>query len=83
MNNGVRIGSLVVQPGNYHYIILPNRVVILDNPANLPQVLTAQGINEGMKAFILNEYIEAHPKHKHIIKQILTEHLNKKQHEIK
>jgi hypothetical protein len=76
MNSGVRIASLVVQPGNMHYLILPDRAISLNDPASLPQVLTAQNINENIKTFITNEYIEACPKHKHIIKQMLIEHLN-------
>lgn len=78
MNNNIRVASIVMQPGNQHYVAIRGSIIHLNDPSSLPQILTNNGINEGLKIFITNELLESSPHKKEYIKNILKEYLNYK-----
>jgi hypothetical protein len=78
LRSGIHIASIVVQPGNAHYIIVPNTSPIaLQSSSDLLNALTSRNISE-VHRFITNEYFSRNPHHLTEFKQLLRKHINEK-----
>jgi hypothetical protein len=75
--NNNMVASLVVQPGNSHWIITSNGAISLDSPANLLQALQQRDLAE-VHQYIMNEYLDRNPHHIKEFKNLLRKHINKK-----
>jgi hypothetical protein len=75
--NNTRVASIVVQPGNSHYIITNNAAIQLGSPAGLLQALQQRNLAE-IHRYIVNEYFDRNPKHITEFKQLLRKHINEK-----
>ena len=77
LNNNTNVLSVVIQPGNSHFLIIQNTLVRLDSPANLLQALQQRNLAE-IHRYIVNEYFDRNPKHISEFKQMLRKHINEK-----
>lgn len=77
LNNGVTVASIVVQPGNTHYIITPQSAIPLGSPAQLLQALQGRNLAE-IHRYITNEYFDRNPNHLSEFRQLLRQHINEK-----
>lgn len=78
LRSGIHIASIVIQPGNAHYIIVPDaNPIALQSSSDLLNALTSRNISE-VHRFITNEYFSRNPHHLTEFKQLLRKHINKK-----
>jgi hypothetical protein len=80
--NGRSIASIVVKPGDDHYIITNDRSYLLNSPRELLQVLQQRNLAE-IHQYIVNEYMGRNPEHLNEFKQLLRKHINEKKNEQK
>ena len=80
--NGRSIASIVVKPGDDHYIITSDRSYLLNSPRELLQVLQQRNLAE-IHQYLVNEYMERNPKHLNEFKELLRKHINEKKNEQK
>ena len=76
--NGSNIASVVVQPGNSHYLITPNNAISLNSPVELLNALQQRNLAEA-REYIMNEYLERNSQHKNEFKELLKKTINEKQ----
>jgi hypothetical protein len=77
LNNGVTVASVVVQPGNGHYIITPQSAYQLDSPSQLLSALQQRNLAE-IHQYLVNEYMERNPEQLTEFKELLRKHINEK-----
>ncbi len=77
LNNNTNVLSVVIQPGNNHFLIIQNTLVRLDSPANLLQALQQRNLAE-IHRYIVNEYFDRNPSHLTEFKELLRKHINEK-----
>jgi len=75
--NNTTVASIVVKPGDDHYIITSDRSYLLNSPRELLQVLQQRNLAE-IHQYLVNEYMERNPKHLSEFKQLLRQHINEK-----
>ena len=75
--NNTRIASVVVQPGNDHYIITNTSSYPLGSPRELLQALQQRNLAE-IRHYIVREYFERNPQHLNEFKQIFNEYITEK-----
>lgn len=80
--NNTTIASIVVQPGNGHYVVTANTAFALDSPAQLLQALQQRNLAE-VHRYIVNEYFDNYPHHIKEFKNLLRNHINKIKNENK
>jgi hypothetical protein len=80
--NGRSIASIVVKPGDDHYIITNDRSYLLNSPRELLQVLQQRNLAE-IHQYIVNEYMGRNPEHLNEFKELLRKHINEKKNEQK
>ena len=78
MASGAVIASINIQPGNYNYIVTANRAFVVNNPRQLMAALQANNINEGMKSFIVKNYLSLNPHQIDEVKAMLKSHTSNK-----
>ena len=78
MASGAVIASINIQPGNYNYIVTANRAFVVNNPRQLMAALQANNINEGMKSFIVKNYLSLNPHQIDEVKAMLKNHTSNK-----
>ncbi len=79
MASGRVIASINIQPGNYNYIVTSTGFLIVNNPRQLMTVLQGRNITEGMKSFIIKNYLSLNPHQLDEVKAMLkTRTSNKK-----
>ena len=71
------IASIVVQPGNGHYLITPANAYDINTPSNLLQALQQRNLAE-IHQYLVNEYMERNPKHLNEFKELLRKYINEK-----
>jgi hypothetical protein len=76
--NNNNIASVVIQPGNSHYVITSNSSFSLDSPSELLNILRQRNLLAELHQYIVNEYFERNPHHLSEFKQLLRKHINKK-----
>jgi Txe/YoeB family toxin of Txe-Axe toxin-antitoxin module len=76
-NSGVTVASVVVQPGNGHYLITPQSAYQLESPSQLLQALQQRNLAE-VHQYLVNEYMERNPEHLTEFKELLRKHINEK-----
>jgi hypothetical protein len=76
--NGTYIASVVVQPGNSHYLITPTNAISLNSPAELLNALQQRNLAEA-RGYIMNEYLERNPHHKNEFKELIKKTITEKQ----
>ena len=75
--NNTRIASVVVQPGNDHYIVTNTSSYPLGSPRELLQALQQRNLAE-IHNYLVNEYMERNPTHLSEFRQLLRQHINEK-----
>jgi hypothetical protein len=75
--NGSSVASVVVQPGNGHYIITPQSAYQLESPSQLLQALQQRNLAE-IHQYLVNEYMERNPEQLTEFKELLRKHINEK-----
>jgi hypothetical protein len=75
--NGSSVASVVVQPGNGHYIITPQSAYQLDSPSQLLSALQQRNLAE-IHQYLVNEYMERNPEQLTEFKELLRKHINEK-----
>jgi hypothetical protein len=75
--NNTTVASIVVKPGDDHYIITSDRSYLLNSPAQLLQVLQQRNLAE-IHQYLVNEYMERNPTHLNEFRQLLRQHINEK-----
>jgi len=76
-NGGVTVASVVVQPGNSHYLITPQSAYQLESPSQLLQALQQRNLAE-IHQYLVNEYMERNPEQLTEFKELLRKHINEK-----
>jgi hypothetical protein len=76
-NGGVTVASVVVQPGNGHYLITPQSAYQLESPSQLLQALQQRNLAE-IHQYLVNEYMERNPEQLTEFKELLRKHINEK-----
>jgi hypothetical protein len=82
LNNGSSVASVVVQPGNNHYLITPQSAYQLESPSDLLQALQQRNLAE-IHQYLVNEYMERNPEQLTEFKELLRKHINEKKNEQK
>jgi len=72
------IASVVVQPGNLHYLITPTSAVALNSPADLLTALQQRNLAEA-RGYIMTEYLDRNPHHKNEFKELIKKTITEKQ----
>jgi len=72
--NGTTVASVVIQPGNSHYLATPNGAFVLNSPSDLLQALRQRNLAE-IRRYITREYINHHPEHLDEVREMLRQHL--------
>jgi hypothetical protein len=72
------IASVVVQPGNLHYLITPTSAVALNSPADLLTALQQRNLAEA-RGYIMTEYLDRNPHHKGEFKELIKKTITEKQ----
>lgn len=75
--NGNSVASVVVQPGNGHYLITPQSAYQLESPSQLLSALQQRNLAE-VHQYLVNEYMERNPEHLIEFKELLRKHINEK-----
>jgi len=78
MASGRVIASINIQPGNYNYIVTSTGFLIVNNPRQLMTVLQGRNITEGMKSFIVKNYLSLNPHQIDEVKAMLKNHTSNK-----
>jgi hypothetical protein len=81
LRNGTYIASMVLQPGNSHYILTPNTFTNIGSPSNLLTTLQAQNLAESEKGVAINMFLAENPHMLEETKELLRKHLNKNKYE--
>jgi hypothetical protein len=76
--NGSNVASVVVQPGNLHYLITSTNAISLNSPAELLNALQQRNLAEA-RGYIMNEYLERNPQHKNKFKELIKKTITEKQ----
>jgi hypothetical protein len=76
-NPDVRIASVVIQPGNNHYIVTNNSYYSIESPSALLRILQQRNLAE-IHQYLVNEYMGRNPKHLNEFKELLRKHINEK-----
>jgi hypothetical protein len=74
LNNGTRIASIVIQPGNRHFLVTDNNAYMLDSPSQLLQVLRNRNLAE-VRQYITREYLYHNPQHTNEVRELLQQHI--------
>jgi hypothetical protein len=77
LGNGSTVASIVVQPGNGHYLITPQSQYQLESPSQLLTALQQRNLAE-VHQYLVNEYMERNPEHLNEFKELLRKHINEK-----
>jgi len=80
--NGMTVASVVVQPGNGHYLITPQSAYQLESPSQLLSALQQRNLAE-IHQYLVNEYMERNPEQLTEFKELLRKHINEKKNEQK
>ena len=75
-NNNI-IASVVIQPGNMHYVVTNTTTFSLNSPRDLLQALQQRNLAE-VHQYLVNEYLDRHPEHLTEFRQLLRQHINEK-----
>ena len=75
--NGMTVASIVVQPGNEHFIVTPQSAYRLESPSQLLAALQQRNLAE-VHQYLVNEYMERNPEHLIEFKELLRKHINEK-----
>jgi hypothetical protein len=75
--NGSSVASVVVQPGNGHYLITPQSAYQLESPSQLLSALQQRNLAE-IHQYLVNEYMERNPEQLTEFKELLRKHINEK-----
>jgi hypothetical protein len=81
LQNGTYIASIVLQPGNSHYILTSNTFTNIGSPDNLLATLQAQNLAESEKGVAINMFLAENPHMLDETKELLRKHLNKNKYE--
>ncbi len=77
LNNGTHVASIVLQPGNAHLLLLPNRALNIGTPDNLMGNLRQNDLAESHKGLAVKMYLSENPTMLEETKELLRKHLNK------
>jgi hypothetical protein len=78
LQNGTYIVSLVIQPGNTHYIITPTTAIALNSPSDLVSTLQNRNLVENIKKAAVKMYLAENPTMLDETMDIIKNLLNKK-----
>lgn len=78
LQNGTYIASIVLQPGNSHYLLTANASTNIGSPDNLLATLQAQNLAESHKGLAVKMFLAENPHMLSETTEILYKHLNKK-----
>ena len=78
--NNTQVASVVVQPGNSHWIVTNNNAYPLATPANLLLALQQRNLAE-IHRYLTNEYFNRNPHHLTEFRQLLRNYINEKKNE--
>ncbi len=78
LQNGTYIASIVLQPGNSHYLLTPLTTTNIGSPDNLLATLQAQNLTESEKGLAVKMFLAENPHMLGETTEILNKHLNKK-----
>jgi hypothetical protein len=78
LQNGTYIASIVLQPGNSHYLLTANASTNIGSPDNLLATLQAQNLAESHKGLAVKMFLAENPHMLGETTEILHKHLNKK-----
>jgi hypothetical protein len=76
--NQTVIASIVVQPGNLHYLVTPTNAYALNSPADLLNALQQRNLTEA-RGYIMTEYLDRNPHHKNEFKELIKKTITEKQ----
>jgi hypothetical protein len=74
--SGAIIASIVIQPGNQHFIVTADSSFRLDTPSNLVTALQARNLSESLKGTITSIYLSENPYQLTEVKTILEHYIN-------
>jgi hypothetical protein len=77
LTDQTNIASIVIQPGNMHYVVTPASVFSIDSPSSLLQTLQQRNLAE-IHQYLVNEYFDRNPTHLSEFRQLLRQHINEK-----
>jgi hypothetical protein len=78
LQNGTYVASIVLQPGNSHYLLTANVYTGIGSPDNLLATLQAQNLTESEKGLAVKMFLAENPHMLGETTEILHKHLNKK-----
>jgi hypothetical protein len=78
MANNSRIASINVQPGNINYIVTTDGHYVIDSPRQLLQALQQRNLAEGMKSYIVKNYLTLNPHQIDEVKTMLRTYISNK-----
>jgi len=78
MANGSRIASINIQPGNINYIVTTDGHYVIDSPRQLLQALQQRNLAEGMKSYIIKNYLTLNPHQIDEVKTMLRTYISNK-----
>ena len=76
--NQTVIASIVIQPGNLHYLVTPTNAYALNSPADLLNALQQRNLTEA-RGYIMTEYLDRNPNHKNEFKELIKKTITEKQ----
>ena len=74
--SGARIVSIVIQPGNQHFVVTADTSFRLDSPSNLVAALAQRNLSESLKGTITSIYLSENPHQLTEVKAILEHYIN-------
>lgn len=78
MANGSVIASINIQPGNLNYIVTSTANYLIDSPRQLLQALQQRNLAEGMKSYIVKNYLTLNPHQIDEVKTMLRAYISNK-----
>jgi hypothetical protein len=78
LNGNNVVASIVVQPGNTHYLVTSTGAYALNSPADLLNALQQRNLAEA-RGYIMNEYLDRNPHHKNEFKELIKTKITEKQ----
>jgi hypothetical protein len=76
--NNTYVASVVIQPGNTHYLVTPTNAYALNSPSDLLNALQQRNLAEA-RGYIMTEYLDRNPHHKNEFKELIKKTITEKQ----
>jgi len=75
LNNRTKVASIVIQPGNRHYVVSRNEANWINSPSELVTSLRNNDLLE-IRNYIIKDYIQRNPQHLSETKKLLKQYID-------